>query len=247
MNKLIAGSLLAVGAAAAAGLALARQDMPQQAQEPVYGPTGGNQPVVVELFTSQGCSSCPPADEVLEKLARDPSLVAIARPVTYWDRLGWKDTLALQQNTDLQRAYSENGLIGAGVYTPQLVVQGGEGAVGSNQGAVRRLIARAKAKPGPQLSVGGGSVTVAGNKGSGTVTLVAVKSSVNVTIGSGENGGRQVRYVNVVRAERSLGRWNGGTQKFNIAPELLKTPGADRYAVIVQNGQAGPILTGRWL
>lgn len=242
MNKTIALSLVALGVAAA-GFALAGQ----QPAKPVYGPAGGAQPVVVELFTSQGCSSCPPADVFLEKLAREPGVIAIARPVTYWDRLGWKDTLARQANTDLQRAYAEKGLGGAGVYTPQIVVQGGDGAVGSSQGEVRTLIARAKARPGPQISVGDGGFTISGGKGSGTVTLVAVKSTTNVSIGNGENGGRQIRYSNVVKAERPLGRWGGGTQKFAITPDLLKTPGADRYAVIVQSGQAGPILAGSWL
>ena len=84
-----------------------------------------DEPVLLELFTSQGCSSCPPADALAEKLATDPSLVVIARPVTYWDRLGWKDTLAPEVNTALQQAYARRGLAGQnGVYTPQLVVDG---------------------------------------------------------------------------------------------------------------------------
>ncbi len=211
------------------------------------GPASPGNPVVVELFTSQGCSSCPPADAFLEKLARDPGIVAIARPVTYWDRLGWKDTLAREDNTALQRAYAARGLGGAGVYTPQMVVQGGDGAVGSSQNEVRALIARAAARPGPQLSVGGGGVTITGGKASATVTLVAVKSSVPVSIGNGENSGRQVRYSNVVKSERSLGRWTGGAQMFPIAQDWLHVPGADRYAVIVQNGRGGMILAGGWV
>lgn len=250
MNKTITLSLVAAGIAAAS-LALANQQpaqLPaQNPAKPISGPNGASNPVVVELFTSQGCSSCPPADVLLEKLARNPGVVAIARPVTYWDRLGWRDTLAREQNTALQRAYAQKGLGGAGVYTPQIVVQGGDGAVGSSQGEVRTLIAKASTRPGPRLTVSDGGITIAGGRGTGTVTLIAVKSSVNVSIGSGENGGRQVRYTNVVKSERPLGQWNGGTQKFAIGPEQLKTPGADRYAVIVQNGLAGPILTGGWL
>jgi hypothetical protein len=211
------------------------------------GPASPAHPVVVELFTSQGCSSCPPADVFLEKLAREPGIVAIARPVTYWDRLGWKDTLAREENTNLQRAYADKGLGGAGVYTPQMVVQGGHGAVGSSQSEVRALIAKAGAQAAPQLIVGNGGITVSGGNGNAVVTLVAVKSSVPVSIGNGENGGRQIRYTNVVKAERSLGRWSGTAQLFPIAQEWLKMPGADRYAVIVQNGRAGPILTAVWL
>ncbi len=101
-------------------------------------------PVAVELFTSQGCSSCPPADAVLARLARDPEVVAISRPVTYWDQLGWKDTLAPQANTDLQRAYADHDGSGR-VYTPQAVVQGAEGVVGAQEANIRKLIAAARA------------------------------------------------------------------------------------------------------
>ena len=81
-------------------------------------------PVAVELFTSQGCSSCPPADALLEALAKQPNIIAITRPVTYWDKLGWKDTLGRPENTRLQTAYAAKGKEGSGVYTPQTVVQG---------------------------------------------------------------------------------------------------------------------------
>src|SRR3546814_2316327 len=98
---------------------------------------------LIELFTSQGCSSCPPADALFAKLAKDPGIVAISRPVTYWDRLGWKDTLARPENTALQRAYAARNIAGAGVYTPQAVVQGGAGTVGSREGEIRTLAAQA--------------------------------------------------------------------------------------------------------
>ena len=94
-------------------------------QAPASGGDGAARPVVLELFTSQGCSSCPPADRLAGILARDPSLLVITRPVTYWDRLGWKDTLARAENTDLQRAYSRRISTGQGVYTPQIVVNEG--------------------------------------------------------------------------------------------------------------------------
>jgi hypothetical protein len=167
--------------------------------------------------------------------------------VTYWDRLGWKDSLARPENTTLQRAYADKGLGGAGVYTPQIVVQGGDGAVGSSQSEVRALIARAGSLPAPQLTVGNGGITVSGGKGNALVTLVAAKSSILVSIGNGENSGRQIRYSNVVKAERILGHWAGGTQMVPIKQEWLTVPGADRYAVIVQNGRAGAILAAQWL
>ncbi len=109
-------------------------------------------PVAVELFTSQGCSSCPPADVLMSKLAREPNIVVLTRPVTYWDKLGWKDTLAREENTSLQRSYAARGGEGSGVYTPQAMVQGRMAAVGSNEGQLRRLIHAEKRRPGPTIA-----------------------------------------------------------------------------------------------
>ena len=101
-------------------------------------------PVAVELFTSQGCSSCPPADALIEKLAKEPNIIAITRPVTYWDNMGWKDTLGREANTALQRSYAARGGEGSGVYTPQAMVQGEAAAVGSSEAKLRRLCAAEK-------------------------------------------------------------------------------------------------------
>jgi hypothetical protein len=209
-------------------------------------------PVAVELFTSQGCSSCPPADAVLARLARDPAIVAITRPVTYWDRLGWKDTLAREENTRLQRAYAARATAN-NVYTPQVVVQGGAGVVGSREAEVRRLVAQAGRMVGPSLRIvrSGGApsaVLIDGTSArSATVTLVALRSSADVAIGRGENGGRHVRYTNVVRSERAIGDWSGGKARFAIPAGALNVAGADRYAVLVQERGAGPILAATYL
>ncbi len=109
-------------------------------------------PVAIELFTSQGCSSCPPADAALARLAQDPGVVAITRPVTYWDALGWKDTLAREENTRLQRGYAARQQSHS-VYTPEAVVQGEAGTVGSREAEVRRMVAAAAARTGPSLLV----------------------------------------------------------------------------------------------
>lgn len=205
-------------------------------------------PVVVELFTSQGCSSCPPADAVLAALSDEPGVVAITRPVTYWDRLGWKDTLAREENSGLQRAYAARGGEGAGVYTPQAVVQGARALVGSHGDALRRLVAEARAVPQPALTAGRGVVAVDGTTTQpATVSLIALKGHTDVAIGSGENGGRRVRYTNVVRGERTLGRWTGGKARFPIPADALRVEGADRFAVIVRQGASGPILAARYL
>ena len=202
-------------------------------------PTDAGRPVAVELFTSQGCSSCPPADKVSGKFARNDDIVMITRPVTYWNRLGWKDTLARSGNDDLQRSYARRGFDTGGVYTPQMVINGAHGLVGSNEGkALTKVqqartpvrVAAAKAKAGEK------AVFLSGPKsGSAAVTLVALKSSTNVKIGRGENGGRTVTYYNVLVDETNIGNWNGGTKLVAYKPALTTRRGADRYAVIVRD------------
>jgi hypothetical protein len=201
-------------------------------------------PVIVELFTSQGCSSCPPADAFVEELSHDPDVIALTRPVTYWDRLGWKDSLAREENTALQRAYAARGGVGAGVYTPQTMVQGALGAVGSDRNLVRRQLATARKSIRAAIAIRPGLFAVAGDGGPADVKLVALKSSRVVRIGRGENGGRVVRYSNIVVAETLVGRWNGRAQSFPMPTRDVA--GADRYAIIVQDG-TGPIIAGRML
>lgn len=209
-------------------------------------------PVVIELFTSQGCSSCPPADLLAKRLAKDGSLLVITRPVTYWDRLGWKDTLARSENTDLQRAYAKKGNDGSGVYTPQIVVNGVDGAVGSREEDIRSLV-RLTPKYGPTIetqSKASGEVVVTIDGKSdfmAGVSLVALSSSETVRIGRGENGGRTLHYTNVVKNERNLGSWRGKPVRFVIPTEHLNVTGADKYAVILQRPGAGPIVGAKLL
>lgn len=213
-----------------------------------------DEPVLLELFTSQGCSSCPPADALAEKLAADPSLVVIARPVTYWDRLGWKDTLAREENTALQQAYARRGLAGQnGVYTPQLVVDGRFGTVGSRAGAVSHGIAQhgaagdAAIRVAPQAA-GGYAVSLSGaGAGEAELVLLAVTRKVAVGIGRGENGGRKVVYTNVLRAERKVAAWQGGNRDLALAADALRVPGADRYALVLRQPGGGKVLAARWV
>ena len=210
-------------------------------------------PVAVELFTSQGCSSCPPADAIAERLAKEPNTVVITRPVTYWDRLGWKDTLAREANTSLQNAYAARGGRGAGVYTPQSVVQGNDAAVGNRESELRQLIAAEKKRPGPSVSAvrsedGGRVVTIDGTTPSvATITVVALKSESLVRIGRGENGGRSVKYTNVALADTNVARWRGGKLTFTVPGDVFKAPGADRYALLVQLVSAGRIVAARYI
>jgi hypothetical protein len=211
-----------------------------QSQPISLGQTG---PIIVELFTSQGCSSCPPADAFLAELARDPSVVAISRPVTYWDRLGWKDSLARPQNTQLQRDYAARGGTGAGVYTPQMMVQGKYAAVGSSRGEVKNYIGRARRETSVSVGIADAAAIVTGGKDKAVVKLLALRSNQVVKVGSGENGGRSIRYTNIVVSERTLGTWQGGTQRFELPSDHVV--GADRFAIIVQRGAAGDIVGGR--
>lgn len=207
-------------------------------------------PVVAELFTSQGCSSCPPADAVAAKLARDPGVLVISRPVTYWDRLGWKDSLGREENTRLQRQYGDTAFAGANIYTPQLVVDGRAQAVGSQEAKVRGLLAtavaaRRKAGLSVRIAADGNDrqVLLDGPRGQqAELVLVALASGRTVDIGAGENGGRKVHYTNVVLAERALGRWSGGTLSVPISPDMLRVTGADRHAVLVRKGPGGPVI-----
>lgn len=241
---LFAGLSGLAAAAAALGFSAARPG-PAPAAPPAaaFAPA---HPVVVELFTSQGCSSCPPADAVLARLAQAPNVVAISRAVTYWDRLGWKDTLGREANTELQRAYARRGGEGAGVYTPQAVVQGGKALVGAREAALKALILEAGRAPGPALEVAGGAATVRGTTARpAELRWIALTGHADVTIRRGENGGRTVRYTNVVRDERTLGAWSGGTARFALPG--VRVAGADRYALVLQEKGAGRVLAGRFL
>jgi hypothetical protein len=223
---------------------------PQSRDAPAALAQSAAGPVVAELFTSQGCSSCPPADAVAARLARDPGVLVISRPVTYWDRLGWKDSLGREENTRLQRQYGDTAFAGANIYTPQLVVDGRAQAVGSQEAKVRGLLATAAAdrrKAGLSVRIAadgtGKRVLIDGPKGQqADLLLVALASGRTVSIGAGENGGRKVHYTNVVLAERALGRWSGGTQNVTITPDMLRVTGADRHAVLVRKGPGGPVI-----
>jgi hypothetical protein len=210
----------------------------------------GEPRALVELFTSQGCSSCPPADRLMGQLAQDPSLFTLSLPVDYWDYLGWKDTLALHGNSNRQRAYA----ITRGdreVYTPQAVINGIAHALGSDKAAIENAIARTHRNAAPlalpvKLTVADGKVTVhvpAAEHGSGKVWLCPVTEKAQVKIGRGENRGRTLSYYNVVRRWLHLGDWNGKAEDFAIP--LVKIPNAkfslnevDHVAVIVQSSAA---------
>jgi hypothetical protein len=207
---------------------------------------------VVELFTSQGCSSCPPADKLLGELAHDPSLIALSLPVDYWDYLGWKDTLALHGHSNRQRAYS----VARGdreVYTPQAVINGVVHVLGSDKAAIERAIAQTRQQDRPlrlpvTMSVADGKVTVkvAGaesENSSAEIWLCPVTASAQVAVGRGENSGRTLTYHNVVRRWVKLGVWSGKAETFQMPLSELSDASyalkdIDELAVVVQSGVA---------
>jgi hypothetical protein len=206
---------------------------------------------VVELFTSQGCSSCPKADAVLKDLTREPGLIALTFPVTYWDYLGWKDTLAHDQFSQRQRSYAIARGDGQ-VYTPQAVVNGAVHVIGSDRAAIDKAVARQERPELPvnvEIDEGGQRVrlSAAGGRGdaarAGSVWIMPVMREKTVVIARGENKGRTISYANVVRGMTKLGDWNGQALSLEMPSSSLKTADSDGYVIVVQGaGKAGGIL-----
>jgi hypothetical protein len=209
------------------------------------GPPVAAEPrAVIELFTSQGCSSCPPADRLLGELARDPGIIAMSLPIDYWDYIGWKDTLAKPRHTARQRFYAR--VRGDGdVFTPQVVVNGVTHAVGNDKAAIEQAIAESRREGATlnlpvKLAVADGKLNVSipagSEKASGEVWLCALGTAIPVAIGRGENSGHTVTYHNVVRRWVKVGDWTGAARTLSVP--LADLEGADAAAVIVQAGTA---------
>jgi hypothetical protein len=192
-------------------------------------------PVVVELFTSQGCSSCPPANAFLNELSKQPSdVLALAFHVTYWDYLGWKDPFSLKLATDRQAQYGRR--FGDGSYTPEIVVDGSAGLVGSYRDDVNRAIARARAENVAVSNVslvtrdGKVSIDIGAGSGAARVMLVGFDREHVTAIGRGENSGRTMAEANIVRSFRSVGQWSGAP--LHIEEQL---PEGEQVAVILES------------
>jgi hypothetical protein len=203
---------------------------------------------VVELFTSQGCNSCPPADRLAAELARDPGNVLISLPVDYWDYLGWKDSFAKPVFTARQKAYAR-ARGDMQVYTPQAVVDGVTHAVGSDSEAIDTAASAPLEVPvtgtiaGDQLRVD--VAASSGNAKDAQVWLVPILSAASVAIGRGENAGATVTYTNIARDLRKLGDWKGEARKFDVSTADIRKLDADGAAILLQandGGLPGPIL-----
>jgi hypothetical protein len=222
----------------ALGVALAACSTGQAAPLPPKASGHGLQ--VVELFQSQGCSSCPPANANVLALADRPDVLTLSWQVTYWDYLGWKDTYAQPAFTTRQQAYAA-ALHNDGVFTPQVVVNGRGDVIGGKHGEVEGALQRFdRGGDAVKLTLDAGQVTVSGSTTPSSVYLVRYDPRiVQIPIKAGENGGRTLPHRNVVRELALLGKFNGGTQHWNLP--AAKQPGL-RTAVLVQSGVAGPIV-----
>jgi hypothetical protein len=203
------------------------------------------QPVVVELYTSQGCSSCPPADAFMALLAKDPNVIALSLHVDYWDYIGWKDTFANPQFTKRQKAYAR--AIGSRtIYTPQMIVAGDDRVEGNDPMKVADTVRRhASVKGTVTLAIErrGGVLTIdaVANpplKGTARVQLVRYSPEETVLIGRGENAGREVTYHNIVTSWADLGAW-AGDKPFKIEAPVT---GDEPIVVIIQSEGPSDVL-----
>jgi hypothetical protein len=208
---------------------------------------------VLELFTSQGCSSCPPADKLLQTFASDPSIIALSMPVDYWDYLGWKDTFASPRNSERQRGYAKARGDGA-IYTPQIVVNGVMHVNGGRKSEIENAIeattkeiseARVPVKIWRErntLNIAVGATKPGATPREATVWLGVVQSSGKVEIKRGENAGTELEYTNIVHGLAAIGLWKGQAQLIQIPRGAVMLAETQKTVVIVQEGRAGPIL-----
>ena len=209
--------------------------------------------VVLELFTSQGCSSCPPADALLAQLGKEPGVIAMSFAVDYWDYLGWSDTLGSAANSERQRSYAHAGGDGR-VYTPQMVVDGVIHVNGGSEAAVEMAMRNAKERlkdvrvpvrmhaDGDTLLIEIDAAPSSSAQRAGTVWLAVAKQEATVAITRGENRGKRITYHRPVREISPVGMWTGEAMTLRLPLKDLKAKGGDRLFALLQVENGGPIL-----
>lgn len=195
-------------------------------------------PVVVELFTSEGCSSCPPADRFLTELSGRSDVLPLAFHVTYWNSLGWRDPFSFEGATARQANYAAR--LGGGSYTPEMVVDGRRGLVGSERGEAASAIAAARGDAGVPVRLGresgSVSISVGAGSGSGKILLIGFDPRHETQVGRGENAGNTLTESNIVRSMKIIGSYDGAAVSLSVP----RGAGAD-VAVLVQ-GSDGRIF-----
>ena len=207
---------------------------------------------VLELFTSQGCNSCPPADALLKSYIARPDIIALSLPVDYWDYLGWKDTFAKAKFTERQRAYGRQRGDGK-IYTPQIVVDGLAHAVGNSASDIDQAISANSAKfarsrvPVAMRLDNGQLIIEAGNAPDGSslneanIWLAMVQPEGVIPVRSGENHGKTLKYYNIVRELTPIGMWSGKAMTVRLDRDSIAQPGAESCAVLLQS-KSGQIV-----
>jgi len=237
-------------AGALALLALMGSALPGMAESPKGAAQGT---AVLELFTSQGCSSCPPADALLAELGKRPGLFALSYSVDYWNYLGWHDTLSSPANSERQREYAR--MRGDGkVYTPQIVVDGLIHVNGSNEAAIEAAVRSAAVRlkdvtvpvnmhaEGDTLVIGIGAAPDTSDRQVATVWLAIAKERETVSITRGENRGKTLSYYHPVRELSPVGMWKGEAMTLKLPLKDLKTMGGDCLVALLQVENGGPVL-----
>ena len=227
------------------------------AQEPGINPSFSAPKTVLELFTSQGCDTCPPADAVLASYAERPDIIALSLPVDIWDYLGWKDTLASEKNSERQKAYARSRGDGA-IYTPQVVVNGMMGVNGSNSSAINAAIKETDQKLQPMrvpvrfwhernaIVIEAGEAPPGSEPKEATIWFAVVQKVAKVPVQQGENRGKTLTYTNIVRELFPVGTWNGKAMNLQLARAAIMRPETEACIVLLQQGKAGPILGSAW-
>ena len=208
------------------------------------------QNVVVELFTSQGCSSCPPADDVLRELALEDGVIVLGWHVDYWDYLGWKDKFSRLENTERQMGYRDRWSLRS-LYTPQAVIHGEAQVVGSNERKIRMYVdqfqvEKAMLEIASSTSNDTADITVsalATRLPAADIFLIRITAEATTSIQRGENAGRTISYVNVVEEMTWIANWNGRTDVTVSA----SFKGDSKYVVLVQAKNFGPVLGAKYL
>lgn len=204
-------------------------------------------PVVIELFTSQGCPSCPPADAFLAELARMKGVMALSYHVDYWDYLGWKDTFGSPDNSQRQYDYAK-ARGDMDIYTPQIIVHGGRHFVGSNRSGVTSAIAMVDGGVPVALRISAEKAEMVVYAGTGaadgetTLWVLPVTSQAKVKILKGEMAGEEIAYHNIVRKIIPAGMWHGQAQQVVLPKDAILTKGVDACVALLQKGKAGPVI-----
>jgi hypothetical protein len=235
------------------GAAHAQVPRPEPGLNPSFPPPKN----VLELFTSQGCDTCPPADQVLASYAQRPDVIAITLPVDIWDYLGWKDTLASDKNSERQKAYAKARGDGA-IYTPQVIVNGMIGVSGNDPKAINDAIdltsETLKNSRVPirfwhernSIVIEAGDAPSALRAKEATIWFAVVQKKAEVPVERGDNKGKTLTYTNIVREMIPVGTWNGKAMQLQLARTANMNPDTQACIVLLQEGKAGPILGAAW-